>query len=209
MFFRGLAALLLAVTAFPATPQVWAADIYWQPFSGDWSIASNWGGVLPGVNDAAYVVNGGTASITQPGATCNSLLLGNLSGSGAVAMTGGGLTASYYESIGDTGNGSFVQSGGVNSVSSCFYVGNAAGSTGAYSLSGNGQLSNGYQEFIGYSGSGSFSQSGGTNSTYYLNLASNGASSFGSYCLSGNGQLSTSYQSLMPLRGAWNDENWP
>ena len=79
----------------------------------------------------------------------------------------------------------------------------------AYSLSGNGQLSNGYQEFIGYSGSGSFSQSGGTNSTYYLNLASNGASSFGSYCLSGNGQLSTSYQSLMPLRGTWNDENWP
>ena len=68
-----------------------------QATSGDWSVASNWGGTLPTSTSYAYISNGGTAAIAQAGETCGTLSLGDVGGSGNVQMTGGGLTAENSE----------------------------------------------------------------------------------------------------------------
>jgi len=70
-----LAALLYSVAMLVAG-QASAAAIYWAlpaGQTGDWSVASNWGGTVPGPNDNVYVANGGTAAISLPGANCLSL----------------------------------------------------------------------------------------------------------------------------------------
>ena len=53
-----------------------AADLYWNVPMGDWSVAAHWGGTLPGTADGAWIANGGTATISKPGATCDWLYLG-------------------------------------------------------------------------------------------------------------------------------------
>ena len=95
-------------------------------------------------------------------------------------MTGGSLSAGFNENVGDTGNGSFTQSGGTNSCS-FFYVGANAGSSGTYSLSGSGPLSSSF-EWVGNSGTGAFTQTGGNNSPSFLTIANNAGSS-GAYSL--------------------------
>ena len=74
------------------------------------------------------------------------------------------------------------------------YLGNNAGGSGTYALSGSGLLSAGY-EYIGVSGNGSFNQSGGTNAVSSGSY-NNGAlylgfvpGSSGKYNLSGSGLL--------------------
>ena len=88
---------------------------------------------------------------------------------GTFQMLGGSL-AGFLESVGNNGSGNalFVQSGGINSVSSQMEIGYL--STGTYNLVGNGVLRR-LREYIDYSGTGSFTQSGGTHtvtSTLYI-----------------------------------------
>ena len=114
-------------------------------------------------------------------------------------MTGGSLSVPYYtghgERIGDSGTGTFTQSGGTNSVfNNILYLGANTGASGTYNLSGQGQVS-ANTEYLGCSGTGSFTQSGGTNSIaadLYLGyfLGGSGACSSGAYSLSGSGRLS-------------------
>ncbi len=170
------------------------ASYSWQVSSGTWSIASNWGGTVPGSSDFAYIVNGGTADITQPGATCGTLSLGSSAGGGTVLMTAGSLSATSYEFIGYSGTGSFLQLGGTNSVS-VLEVGNNLGSSSTYNLSGSGLLST-FNESLGVSGTGSFSQSGGSNSlsdALFLGFASG---SSGTYNLSGSGMLTAPIEQI-------------
>ena len=83
----GSAGFVVASMVLVAAP-LRAASYSWAVAAGDWSVASNWGGTLPGSSDTAYVVNGGTVSITQPGETCNSLYVGYYWGNdGTVQMT--------------------------------------------------------------------------------------------------------------------------
>jgi autotransporter-associated beta strand protein len=103
-------------------------------------------------------------------------------------MTGGALTASLMV-VGSNGTGSFPQSGGT-SVLSTLYLGNAAGDSGTYLLSGTAQLSVGGYEYVGVAGSGTFTQSGGTHSASTLYLAQY-FGSIGTYNLNG-GLLSVS-----------------
>jgi hypothetical protein len=50
-----------------------AVDRYWQVAYGDWSEPANWsGGSAPTGDDNAYIVNGGTATLTLSG-TCQYL----------------------------------------------------------------------------------------------------------------------------------------
>ena len=161
-----------------------------MPSSGDWSLASNWNGtLLPTVTDNAYVINGGTAAITVPGAVCQNLYLGdpNSTNSGTVQMSGGNLSAQSSEYLGNIGAGTFNQSGGANNVAYYLYLGNNAGTSGSYNLSGSGLLT-AASEFVGSSGTGMFVQSGGANTGASLNLGYNAGSS-GSYNLSGAGLL--------------------
>ena len=130
------------------------ADVYWKvasPNSGDWSVATNWTGGLPTSSVTAWIVNGGTANVTQLGETCGTLSLGG-SGSGTVKMTGGGLSASD-QYVGSSGTGTFTQSGGTGGCL-VLYLGNNASDNGTYNLSGSGQLSVNEFEYIGYSGAG-------------------------------------------------------
>ena len=138
------------------------ADVYWKvapPNSGDWSVATNWTGGLPTSSVTAYVVNGGTVNVTQLGETCGTLSLGSGAGSGTVQMTGGSLSAVSYENVGDSGTGTFTQSGGINNCGASLYLGENTGSSGAYNLNGGllilSSLSQG-------SGSAAFNFSGGT-----------------------------------------------
>ena len=186
------AGLIVASVMFAAAP-LRAANYTWVVPSGDWSIASNWGGTLPTGSGTAYVVNGGTASVSQIGEVCNILSLGSSAGSGTVQMTGGGLSVTFFENVGDSGTGAFMQSGGTNSINNGLYVGNAAGSSGTYSLSGSSLLW-APGEYVGNSGTGTFTQSDGVNTCSNTLTLGSGTGASGTYNLIGSSQLSTSFE---------------
>ncbi len=181
------------------------ADVTWTlspSQTGDWSVASNWGGILPTGTDNAWVVNGGIATITQLGETCGTLSLGGTAGSGTVWMTGGGLYGpswASYEYVGNSGSGTFIQSAGNNSTGTfgSLNLGQNVGSNGTYSLIG-GALS-ASSEDIGSSGTGIFTQSGGSNSAGSLTIGNNSGSN-GTYSLSGNGQVGGTWEYVGSLR---------
>ena len=152
---------------------------------------------------AEYVGCSGTGTFTQFGGVnqmnannYGGLTLGyNPGSSGTYGLGGGGLLSAFTEIVGNSGTGTFTQSGGTNSVSAEFalYLAYNSGSNGTYGLSGNGLLS-ANTEIVGNSGTGAFTQSGGTNSigySGYLSLGENPGSS-GTYNLSGDGQLVSS-----------------
>ena len=155
-----------------------------------------WGTITDPVNCQGTIIatSGGAINLTN-GLTLSGTGQVNL-GSGtltvndsASGMTGGSLVASSL-TVGSSGTGTFTQSGGTNLVSSDLYLGNAAGSSGTYILSGSGLLSVSTCEYIGYSGSGSFTQSGGTHTVGYLILGDGGSTT---YNLCG-GLLSASFE---------------
>ncbi len=194
MLMRSILALGLSTVAagilFPASRSARGASYSWQVQLGDWSVQSNWGGVVPTANDTAFIVNGGTATVTSAGAVFGTLSLGG-SGGGAVQLTGGSLSGGD-QYIGSLGVGSFTQSGGTNAVGShssyhICAIGNNAGDYGTYNLQGG--LLNVNTEDVGYAGNGVFTQSGGTNSVYLGFTIGAAAGGSGSYTLSG-GSLS-------------------
>jgi len=174
------AVCLLALFLQPADGQVTS----WQAQSDDWSTAGNWTAGVPTSSASAYIVNGGTATISSAGAACYLLGLGG-TGSGYVQMPGGTATVSYdidlengtfnlygtgqlsapTEFINSAAAG-FTQSGGTNTVSSQFRI--ATGARGAYNLSGGSLCAS--TGTVGEDGVGTFTQSGGTNATNRLIL---------------------------------------
>jgi fibronectin-binding autotransporter adhesin len=184
----GFLAAAILVLNFPSAK---AADRYWNVASGNWSTAANWGGIEPTSSDSAYISNGGTAIVTDSGEICNSLYLGE-SGAGkegTVEMTGGSLSTSRAL-IGFTGDGTFNQSAGTNTVTNILFLGANAGVNGTYNLSGTGQFS-ANREFIGFNPDATalFQQSGGTNTATYISLATNGQYKFSGGVLQINGGL--------------------
>ena len=150
------------------------------------------GGAVPTSNDSVFIVNGGTATITLPGATCSRLTLGG-TGSGTVKMNSGSLIVSnpvYEEFIGNASPGSFVQTGGTHSIAHMMLLGNnSGGAIGSYALSG-GSLAV-PTVYVGNSGPGSFTQSGGTCSISSELDEGVSPGSSGTYTLSGSGLLAT------------------
>ena len=190
---RASATVLLMAAVMSSSALARAATLTWQVASGDWMAASNWsGGALPTSPDTALVDNGGTASVTQVGPICNTLALGDSTGAGALNMTAGSLGVGFNLYCGQSGVGTFAQSGGTTTVYDS-YLGYNSGSNGSYNLSG-GSLAE-YSLCVGNSGTGAFTQSGGTNklsaipfldSTHAIGLLCLGYStgSSGSYNLS-------------------------
>lgn len=176
-----------------AALQLHAADVYWNlpaGQSGDWSaVPTNWTPGTPTAADSAWIVNGGTATISTVTATCGTLSLGSSAGSGTVWMKGGSLYVAQF--IGSSGSGAFLQSGGTNG-SAGLYLGYNPGSSGTYSLTSSGQFS-AVNEYLGYSGTADFVQTGGINRNSNLYLGYNQGAS-GNYSLSGSGQCSSSYE---------------
>ena len=177
------------------------ADSTLQVTSGDWSAAGSWNGGVPNSGSFVYINNGGTASITSAGA-CQYLGLGQTSStqSGTVQMYGGSsLSAgSGGETLGVNGTGTFLQFGGINTVTggNLFLGGASSTSNGTYNLN-SGQLTVTIGEYVGDAGIGNFTQSGGNNTFgssfsggLYIGYAY--ANSSGTYSLS-SGQLSGAF----------------
>ncbi len=147
-------------------------------------------------------INGTSSQILQSGGTnnvSNTLKVGDGSGTlGLYVLSNtGSLNVAGNESIGTSGNGTFTQTGGTNTLgtnSFLYLAGNAFGLTGTatYNLSnttGASALSAGY-ELFGDNGTAFFNQNGGTNTILAnLYLATNNGTA--TYTLN-NGTLSTS-----------------
>ena len=89
------------------------ADQYgWHPSSGDWMVASNWGGTLPTSGDTAIIDNGGTANITTTGPVCNTLSVGEIGTDNSMVQMIAGSLSTSTQYIGYEVAGNFAQSGG-------------------------------------------------------------------------------------------------
>ena len=106
----------------------------------------------------------------------------------------GGSLSSVNHYVGSSGTGTFTQINGSNAVSSDLILGNNAGDSGAYSISGSGRLNVGFSETVGNSGMGAFTQTGGTNSASFFNVGNNLGSN-GAYSL-GGGLLSSGFENV-------------
>ncbi len=118
----------------------------------------------------SYTLSGGTDVVTS------NLILGNqTTGSGTYTLSDSSgpalLQTGGSEYIGNSGTGTFVQTGGSNTVAGYFVLGESSGSSGTYDLSGSGStLAVSGNEYIGDSGAGSFTQSGGKNTADFITL---------------------------------------
>ena len=182
-----------------ASPLAKGASYTWQIASGDWSAASNWGGTLPTKNDYAYIANGGTANVTELGASCGTISLGSSTGRGTVQMTAGNLPVTGYVFVGNSGLGSFSQSAGSQSSIYLLCLGNAAVGNGTYNL--NGGLISALNVDVGANGIGNFTQSGGTDNVETFFVGANAGGS-GTYNLSGSGILSVRSDAFVGYHGS-------
>ena len=146
--------------------------------------AINVAGVIGGNGGLQKV---GSGKLTLTGLNTYS---GNTTVDGGTLQVPRGRLSSPTQYVGFSAAGSFLQSGGTNTIASGLYVGDGLGSSGSYGLSGSGLLS-AANEYAGLGGSGVFTQSGGTN-TVWNRLQVGTAAGTGVYALSGSGLLSAS-----------------
>jgi hypothetical protein len=180
-----IAAAVLAIgpvvsTVTPASGAVRS----WVASDGNWSTPGNWStGLVPQNTDEAVIAGifGGVGrsinyDYAGPAVTLSVLRLsGGItipSGNG-VLQTGNVLTTDLQQ-IAVTGRASYSLNGGTNSVGfGGLFIGNDAGSRGAYFLSGSGVLTLAGETHVGVSGTGTFNQSGGTFNVNGMKLAEN------------------------------------
>lgn len=181
---------LLAVcttTAFLILPAATSADdYYWNCATDDWHGSACWDpAVVPEADDNAHINNGGTAQIAAT-AACADLYLGEVGGeSGTLELNSGDLSLQGFR-VGMGGTGTVTQVGGTFDFNATGRIGNDAGSTGTYNLSGTGSLqSSGAWLVVGYHGTGTFNQSGGTLSGPNRLYIGEDTDSLGTYTLSG------------------------
>jgi autotransporter-associated beta strand protein len=112
-----------------------------------------------------FVQNGGTNTLLGFSGPQISIALGYNSGASGtyILSDSGNLSSSSAEHIGCLGTGTFIQTGGTNSINNSYLIlSDYSGSIGTYKLSDTGQLS-ATAEFIGDYGTGIFTQTGGMN----------------------------------------------
>ena len=151
--------IALALAAIPFSVQ--AADKYWSytDCGTNWWDYNCWsatfGGVLDGNGqpldgDDVYLYNAGTSNIqvsfwnsAYPSATLNSLTI-NATGIGTMTLfQSADNLQTWDETVGDTGTGEVVQSGGTHSVVTNLILGNTATGNGSFSVNYTGSLSAG------------------------------------------------------------------
>lgn len=152
------------------------ADNWIFASNGGTAVGNHIGGVIT-VNNQFWVANntGSTGTYNMGGTAetnvANIFAIGRDGGNGSMTMTGGTLNKTGfgnfvvgYKTTGTfTTTGQFTQSGGTVNVNNEFWVGQGAGSTGTYSLSGAGALNVAGWISIGREGgSGTANISGGT-----------------------------------------------
>ncbi|MEN6475246.1 MAG: PEP-CTERM sorting domain-containing protein [Syntrophaceae bacterium] len=164
------------------------------------------GGSLTSLGGTEYIGYNGTGTFNHTGgsnsAGFGNLRIGSAGGNGTYNLSSGtGASDSVVsvgsEYIGDSGSGTFNQTGGANSVETTLHLGYAAGSHGTYNLSG-GTVRGGMSgEIVGVSGSGTFNQTGGSNNSFMELIIGSQAGSNGIYNLNDGiletGSLSSEY----------------
>ncbi len=157
------------------------------------------------------VGNLGTGTFNQSGGNnslssiSSGLLVGGAGGVlGTYILSGQGqITDAGFEAVGVSGTGVFNQTGGTNNINggdaidAGLYLGENAGSTGTYSLSGSGQLNIAIGALlIGSSGTGVFNQTGGSVTVPRGTVLGYLAGSNGAYTLSGTGTINTQSEQI-------------
>ncbi len=176
-------------------------DRYWVGgTSGWWDESTNWSpSGQPQAGDNAYLTQSDEIDRTVDYRSALDPLLGNLtidatdSGTITFLQSLDSLSA-YYENVGDTGNGSYIQSGGMNAPR-YLALGVEVGATGAYDLDGIGILS-AFSESIGVSGVGTFRQSSATNTIAGGLILGSNVGGTGTYNLSDTGVLSAAIEQV-------------
>ena len=194
----GRSALAAAAAAVPLTfGTVWGAGPNnYIGTSGNWSDGTKWSTAAPpNLFDAVTLTNNGATNVTvtlnvSP-PTLNSVKIeGTNGGTVTLSQNLNGITINGDETVGVSGRGAVVLSGGTHSIINFndLVFGLNAGANGSGTLSGTAGLSMSNM-VVGKNGAGSFTQSGGTNTIgEELSLGNNGIGSGGgngSYTLSG------------------------
>jgi len=157
-----------------------SAQDNWTDGTGNWNTPGNWSAGVPGSGVDVNIVDSGNVSrtvtydYTGPPVALDGLIIDLTGGSGSatntLSMSANNLTSNSTETIGNTGSGTFNQSGGTNTITSsgvgaiALELGFDPGSSGNYTLSGTGSIVTDNFEIIGFEGTGYFNQIGGTNS---------------------------------------------
>ena len=130
--------------------------------------------LLTGIETIGDSGRGTYSQSTATNSVSGSLYLGNLAGSSGTynLSSSGSLNVFSSEYVGYAGKGVFTQSGGGNYVegdlNSKLHLGELAGSSGSYALSGTGGLYVSGSEIIGSAGTGLFTQTGGSQQRQWL-----------------------------------------
>jgi hypothetical protein len=174
----------------------------WTDGVGDWFDPNNWSAGVPNSSTTAEIDNGGDAQVASASnALAGELTLGKNAGDvGLVSLSAGTLSIDTYI-IGNSGAGTFAQTGGSNTCGAFFVLGYQQSGNGTYLLSG-GTLSNSFpsgEDHIGLLGTGTFIQTGGINLFSYefcVAYGEGGAAVKGTYVLSGGTLANTLALSL-------------
>ena len=158
----GLTHTLGTTLTVPAGQGFGGSDSFSDPVNCQGAITAPSGGTIN--------LSGG---LTLSGTGTVSLGFGNLTTNDLTSGISGGLLSVGNHYVGSGGTGLFTQSGGTNTISNSLYLGNNAGDSGTYNLSGSGSVAMtnfNSAEYVGYSGTGAFTQSGGVNSISYSSV---------------------------------------
>jgi hypothetical protein len=171
---RRIAALFAAAVSTIFGRCACASTDSWNDGTGNWSVGSNWlSGNVPAAGDTVNLTQSDAANrtVTFDAAATSGTGFAQLNidatgpGSMSLYQALGTFNVSGTAYIGNSGTGSFVQTGGSNSVGT-IQLGFLASANGSYTLSNNASLSAVSNEYIGNAGLGNFVQSGGTQCRY-------------------------------------------
>lgn len=153
--------IMMAVSMVLIYGQAQASPVWWDACDGDWFECDNWIPDCPGSSDTVYIDEGcGGPLINSGNAFADIIYVGfDMPGNTLTQGVNGALTVSEL------------------------YLGEAEGSEGMFTLSGNAALSAGWV-VVGHYGSGTFVQNGGTNTI-------TGSGAPGAYLVVGNYPTST------------------
>ena len=200
LFLAAAAAALWPIRSAQAATDTWTSTT-----GGNWTTTGDWSShAAPTAGQDVSITTSFTGSQTITfnsalGLTYNTVTVDATGGgTNTLLMSANNLNVSDYEVIGNTGVGSFNQTGGSNTIASTstfgFYLGNNTSGAGSYTLANGATLSSPI-EYIGAAGSGTFNQNGGSNTvSQYLDVTYFSGST-GEYTLS-NGTLNASSEEI-------------
>lgn len=143
------------------------------------SLVANQSEFIGSAGNGTFTQSGGTNSL--PASAVGYLNIGsNVGGTGTYNFSGGTLTTTKNEVVGDAGTGIFNQTGGTNTIEGAGYdlqLGNQATGNGTYTISNSAILNAGNNVSVGVSGTGSLNIQG-TSSVNVTNAVNINPSSF-------------------------------